>query len=228
MVPGCRAPVALCAAGLVCLAGAGVAGLHQAGQEPQARVTPLGVSPAPAVTADPAAPEVVHPLGRLPGANPTAPTAARVGMTPVLLTLPGNLGEADVVPVGALSTGDLQIPADPAVVGWWAAGAAPGDPAGTVVMAGHLDSKEYGLGFFARLAQLQIGQTITVTDCAGHRTRYAVSSRSEVAKSALPADLFTAGSPGRLVLITCGGSFSRANHYADNVIITGVPVDHPV
>lgn len=227
MFPGSRVPVALFVAGLVCVISAGVVGFHQAGGEPQARVTTWGASPTLAPSAHPLVSDVAHPTGRSRGPSLPARPMARVGMTPVHLSLPSDPEGAAVLPVGALPSGELQIPDNPAEVGWWAGGAAPGDAAGTVVIAGHIDSRQYGLGFFAQLGRLEIGQTVTVTDSAGHQVRYAVSARAEVAKAALPKDLFAGSSPGRLVLITCGGSFSRANHYSDNVIVTAVPLNDP-
>ncbi len=227
MFPGLRAPVALLAAGLACVITAGVLGVHQAGAEPQATVTALGASPTLAPADHALDPDVVHPTARGDSPSSTAPPLARVGTTPVQLLLPTDREGAAVVPVGTLPSGDLQIPDNPAEVGWWAGGAAPGDAAGTVVIAGHLDSRQYGLGFFAQLGRLEIGQTVTVTDSSGQRVRYAVSARAEVAKAALPRDLFSGSSPGRLVLITCGGSFSRADHYSDNVIVTAMPLDNP-
>ena len=227
MFPGSRAPAALFAAGLACVIAAGVLGVHQAGAAPQATVTALGASPAPAPADHALDPDVVHPTGRGAGPSLTAPPLARVGTTPVQLRLPTDPEGAAVVPVGTLPSGELQLPDNPAEVGWWAGGAAPGDAAGTVVIAGHIDSRQYGVGFFAQLGRLEIGQTVAVIDGSGQRVRYAVSARTEVAKAALPRDLFSGDSPGRLVLITCGGSFSRANHYSDNVIVTAMPLDNP-
>jgi hypothetical protein len=40
----------------------------------------------------------------------------------------------------------------------------------------------------------------------------------------LPPEVFAAGGPPRLVLITCGGAFDRSTrHYADNVVVFADP-----
>ena len=49
---------------------------------------------------------------------------------------------AAVVPVLAPG-GALDVPADPQVIGWWSAGPRPGSAAGTVVLAGHVDTAEH-------------------------------------------------------------------------------------
>ena len=45
----------------------------------------------------------------------------------------------------------LRVPENVRHVGWWDGSAYAGDPFGTTVIAGHVDSASEGLGFFARL-----------------------------------------------------------------------------
>jgi hypothetical protein len=40
-----------------------------------------------------------------------------------------------MVPVGVLASGAVELPERPTVLGWYAAGAVPGDSAGTAVIA---------------------------------------------------------------------------------------------
>lgn len=74
---------------------------------------------------------------------------------------------APVDPVAALPDGKAMIPSDAQRVGWWSAGSAPGDPAGSVVLVGHLDTLAGGLGVFYHLLHLTAGQRLVVKDTTG-------------------------------------------------------------
>jgi sortase (surface protein transpeptidase) len=145
----------------------------------------------------------------------------------VALTLPPATTPDPVplVPVGVLASGALQLPERPTVLGWYAGGAVPGDPAGTAVVAGHVDSARYGAGPLEGLLSLRAGDVVAVTDAAGGLHRYAVASRTSIAKPALPPELFRTDGPPQLALVTCGGAFDeRSGSYADNVVVVAVPV----
>jgi hypothetical protein len=132
---------------------------------------------------------------------------------------------ASVVPVGVLPSGELQLPDDPTIVGWWAGGAAPGASAGSVVIAGHVDSHRFGVGTFSVLLHAEVGDLVDVADSVGTVHHYEVDGVSETAKAELPAELFSRDNPPGLVLITCGGEFDHTTrHYADNVIVTARPI----
>ena len=60
-----------------------------------------------------------------------------------------------MVPVGLRADGSLVIPDDPQVVGWWTGGSMAGEPFGSVVLAGHVDSAARGVGVLAGLAGLR-------------------------------------------------------------------------
>ena len=149
-----------------------------------------------------------------------APRAA--GTVPVSVTLPG--ATAPVVPVATGSDGALVIPDPPTTVGWWAPGALAGASTGTTVLVGHVDSAAAGLGTFALLRDLAVGDRVVLTGADGRAPAYRVTARRLLGKAALPADLFAGGGPPRLVLITCGGGFDRTTrHYTDNVIVYAEP-----
>jgi hypothetical protein len=143
------------------------------------------------------------------------------------VTLPGAADPVPLVPVGVLASGALQLPDRPTVLGWFAGGSAPGDAAGTAVIAGHVDSAEYGAGPLEALLSLAAGDVIEVTDVAGGAHRYAVASRESHPKDdgGVPAEVFRRDGPAQLALITCGGAFDeRTGEYADNVVVLAVPV----
>jgi hypothetical protein len=59
----------------------------------------------------------------------------------------------------------------------------------------------------------------------GSARRYEVVARAQHDKRALPTELWRTSGPETLVLITCGGSFDpERRRYADNIVVTAVPV----
>jgi len=149
------------------------------------------------------------------GAAPPAPVVG--------VRLPGDR-TATVVPVTA-TQGALAVPDDPSVLGWWSTGARPGSGVGSVVVDGHVDSARDGLGVFAALRALTVGQRVEVVDQAGRRWSYRVTGRRSYPKTALAdSDVFDQSVSERLVLVTCGGVFDRVTrHYADNVVVYARP-----
>ena len=130
-----------------------------------------------------------------------------------------------MVPVGVDDNGDLAVPADVHAAGWYRYGAWPGASSGSVVIAGHVDSAQQGLGAFRALWSARPGMTISVDLAHGVHLQYRIVSRESFAKTGAPmAALFSTKGAPRLTLITCGGSFDQdALSYKDNVVITAVP-----
>ncbi len=172
-----------------------------------------GHDPATGLEAPPAA------LGR------TAPDQT-VSFRPQRLVLPDGVGAA-VLAESVRADGSLVIPTDPQQVGWWTGGALAGDPFGSVVIAGHVDSARYGLGVLAGLRNVTVGQVLQVR--AGSRIlRYRVVGRSQVrqARLAQDTDIFRQDVAPRLVVVTCGGPFNTMTHrYQDNLIVVATPLD---
>lgn len=174
---------------------------------------------------------VVSPTTPAPADRPEVPTLtapavpARFSAPPTAIILPRH-GPWPTDPIGALPDGRLVIPDDPSRVGWWSGGAAPGDVAGSVVLVGHLDSATHGLGVFAALLDVTLGEPLVVSDSSGRQQRYVVSSRTQIPRAALPAQLFDRSGVRQLVLITCGGRYDRTAHrYDDNIVVVARPTD---
>ncbi len=176
---------------------------------------------------------LLHPY-RLPSSVGVAPPGGTgaVGTATVDTTAPGDVPQrlaiasirvdAPVVPV-SVTAGQLAVPEDGQTIGWWRSGAAPAAGAGTVVLAGHVDTRGGGPGALYRLERLQPGQTAAVTSPAGTET-YRVVARQVFRKGRLPADLFSADGPARLAVVTCGGSFDeRTGTYDYNLVAYAVP-----
>jgi len=156
---------------------------------------------------------------------PVAAASPVAGTVPVSLTLPDRGVTAPVVPVATAPDGGLVLPDPPTTVGWWSPGALAGASTGTTVLAGHVDSAAAGLGTFAVLRQVGVGERVELRGADGRTLAYRVVARRQLEKAELPADLFAHGGPPRLVLITCGGRFDRTTrHYTDNVIVYTEPV----
>jgi hypothetical protein len=157
-------------------------------------------------------------------AEAPAPVPPATGTVPLSLTLPARGVTAPVVPVATGPDGALVIPDPPTTVGWWAPGALAGASTGTTVLAGHVDSAAAGLGTFAVLRDVAVGDRVVLRGADGRAPAYRVTARRRLGKAALPADLFATDGPPRLVLITCGGRFDRTTrHYTDNVIVYAEP-----
>lgn len=115
----------------------------------------------------------------------------------------------------------MAVPADPADVGWFSPGAAPGDAAGDVVFDGHLDWTS-GPAVFWRLGQLKVGDPVTVGTDDGADYNYRVSAVQDVPWDAKPPGLFAKDGPAAVTLITCTGQFD-GRQYLQRHIVTAVP-----
>ena len=121
--------------------------------------------------------------------------------------------------------GVLQIPADVSHVGWWDGSSYAGDPFGSTVIAGHIDSREQGFGFFAQLLLMRPGDLVTVTAGTDAIT-YRVVSTTLIDKQALASDgeALDQHGPHRLVLITCSGQWHpELRSYDSNFVVTAEP-----
>ncbi|HET9257276.1 MAG TPA: class F sortase, partial [Pseudonocardiaceae bacterium] len=166
-------------------------------------------------------PAVRTPLAETPAQPGTLSRVA--GEMPQRLVLPSLRVDAPIVPVQTLADGSLAVPANPAVLGWWSDGAHPGGGRGSVVIDGHVDSAAEGPGALFHLRDLRPGDPVTLrTD---HESRsYAIAAVRSYPKASLPAEVFdTTGAP-RLIIITCGGAFTKqTRQYSDNIVAYAVP-----
>jgi hypothetical protein len=161
-------------------------------------------------------------VAREPRARPATLDAAarRDPAGPTGLVVPSAGIRMPVEPRGVDRRGLMSLPESPAEAGWYRWGAAPRDPRGAVVVAGHVDTAEEGLGPLARAAGLQPGARIVVSGLR-RDTTYRVTSVRRVPKQVLdlPA-LFRRTGPPALHLVTCGGEFDPVRRtYEDNVVV---------
>jgi sortase (surface protein transpeptidase) len=143
---------------------------------------------------------------------------------PVRLAIPAIGVDAPIVPVGLEPDGSMEVPAVDRA-GWYHPTAVwPGMPAGSSVLAAHVD---YGgrRGVFFDLRRVPVGAEVWVLDGQGRARRFVVDTRFQIDKDALAShDLFRVDGSPTLTLITCGGAFdSRSRHYQDNIVVQASP-----
>ena len=159
-----------------------------------------------------------------PASRTSKPPRPRAGPVSIMIRSVGI--DAAVSPVGVDPAGDVAIPVRVGTVGWYRFGALPGAAQGSVVLVGHVDSAQQGVGAFFRLHEIGKGATVRIRMASGTLLHYRVVAREEFRKSAVPLQaLFSLSGVPRLTLVTCGGSFdARRRSYRDNVVVTAVPL----
>ena len=159
------------------------------------------------------------------GPDAVASGPAVAGTVPVAVALPDRHVSAPVVPTATGPDGALAVPDPPSTVGWWSPGALAGATSGTTVLVGHVDSAAAGLGVFAVLRDVAVGERVLLRGADGRTAR--LPGDRPPAGSARPRCPPTCSPPAarpRLALVTCGGRFDRATrHYTDNVVVYAVP-----
>jgi len=156
--------------------------------------------------------------------DPTAPRAPRRHPRPERLEITSVGIDVTVKPVGVSPDGQMALPPNPEVLGWYRFGPSPGGGTGSAVVAGHLDSKRYGLGPLVGLREVDAGDTVGVTRSNGTRRSYTVVEVRRYAKQALPEALFARTGPERLQVITCGGAYlPDRGGYQENLVVTAAP-----
>lgn len=207
------------------------------GPEPSVREAGRGARPAFIAGAQLSPPTVVPPArppSRSRSTDAVQRTSASLDDTsagsrvrrPVRVTLGSIDVDARVRPVGVSDDGQMQLPKDPAVLGWYKHGSSLDESSsGSAVLAGHLDSNRFGLGPLVRLREMRVGDTVRVTLSDGVRTTYRVVRITRYDRQGLPDQLFSRSGSQRLRLITCGGEYDAdAGGYQKNLVITAVPV----
>lgn len=188
---------------------------------PTAVAAPVGPAPVAGAATD-AVPGRADGVGVTSGADRSGTDTATA---PVRLRAPAIDLDAPVVPVGVDAEGAMAVPTRVADVGWYRFGPAPGEPAGSAVLAGHVDDRLQGRGAFAALEDLRPGDEVLVDGATGpvaHRVREVRTW----AKTEVPLDeLFAETGPARLVLVTCDGPFDRERRsYRDNLVVVAEPI----
>lgn len=151
----------------------------------------------------------------------TSPVAPLEPSDPSGLRVPAIDVETDhLLPLQVRSDGELDVPEEPDTVGWYEAGASPGQQGASVIGA-HVDSPT-GPAVFFRLAELRPGDEITVPRADGVDAVFEVYGVEQYDKDDFPTREVYGSTDGRaeLRLVTCGGTFEQDEHgYNSNVVV---------
>lgn len=131
---------------------------------------------------------------------------------------------AAVEPGGVAPDGSAEIPQDPQTIGWYRFGPAPGEPSGSAVLMGHVDSRTGDLGAFAALYDVRAGDEVTVRRADAPPVTYRVVARTRADKDQLPASAFARTGEPVLTMITCAPPFDEERGgYQRNLLVTAIP-----
>ncbi|WP_122262011.1 class F sortase [Ornithinimicrobium cerasi] len=199
---------------------AGPASEEEEAPSPVAESSTATSSPPSGPTPAPAAGSTTPGPGRSSAALPPAQEQA----APVRLSVPSLDLVVEIDGVGVASDGQMEIPEEPDRAGWYRYGPAPGSDAGSVVVAGHVDTTT-GPGAFLDLTRVEEGAEVVVELDDGTSTTYRVVGGEQVAKSDLAVDeIFRRDGDPVLRMVTCSGDWSpRTGSYTDNLVISAVP-----
>ncbi|SFJ75601.1 class F sortase [Streptomyces pini] len=143
---------------------------------------------------------------------------------PVALSIPRLSLDARVQDVGVEDDGTVEIPEDAGQAGWYRYGPAPGAPAGSAVVVGHVDDRTGDLGAFAKLYGVREGDDITVERQGAPPLRYEVTAREVVDQDSLPDEVFRRDGRPVLTLVTCAPPYDReSGGYQKNLLVYAVP-----
>jgi hypothetical protein len=165
-------------------------------------------------------------VGSVP-ANHAGGAGQALQLWPNRIHIPKLDATAPIEKVGTTSTGELDIPLNPKIVGWWSPGARPGARKGTAVIAGHINYAGV-TGTLSAIGTLRPGDRVMVyghRDGATRKLTYRVTGVRTYHKTNLPyRQIFDQHVAGRLALVTCGGPFDAATgNYLDNIVAYAVP-----
>lgn len=138
---------------------------------------------------------------------------------PVRLRIPAIGVDTDLMDLGLLGDGSLEVPPLGFPAGWFTGAPTPGE-LGPAVIAGHVDwaGRE---GVFYRLRDIVPGDEITVRREDGSVAVFRVDRTEIFPKDDFPTDrVFGDIDHAGLRLITCIGTFDRAaRSYVDNIVV---------
>ncbi len=184
-------------------------------------------SPTPTPTPDAGGPDAIAAVPDVPRADAGLGAATAAPTVPPTRVEVPELGiDVSVAEEGVDADGALALSSDPSIASWYRWGPSPWSAAGATVIASHVDSLDYGIGQFARLASAPVGTTISVTAADGRVAGFTVQQVELLSKTQIDWNgVFDRTGTPRLVLVTCGGEFDYdTGHYLSNVIVTAVPI----
>jgi sortase (surface protein transpeptidase) len=137
----------------------------------------------------------------------------------VAISIPRIGVRSTLVELGLDGHGEMEVPRDPALAGWFSGGAAPG-ALGPAIIAGHV-TWDGTPAVFHRLGSMRRSDQVSVTRKDGRTAVFTVNRVARFSKAQFPSqEVYGAIDHAGLRLITCGGTYDAAQHrYLDNVVV---------
>jgi len=144
---------------------------------------------------------------------------AAPGDYPARLRIPTLSINAKVQNVGLGKSGAMAVPTNYTDVGWYKLGPLPGQQ-GSAVMDGHVDNGFALPGVFKYLGNIKVGDEIFVDTKDGRSLRFVVTEiEAYPYKEAPTQKIFARNDRPRLNLITCQGSWVKADKTYDQRLV---------
>ena len=156
----------------------------------------------------------------LPTATPTlTPTPIPI-VRPIKVEIPRLEVSANIVDVGILPGHIMEIPRDPATVGWYKNSFKPGEE-GAAILNGHFDDVNGQPAIFYKLESLIEGDEIIVTTEVATTFKFEVELVFSHPLEDFPEDIVYGEFEGRgLKLITCDGIWNSVQGiYSDRLVV---------
>jgi len=136
------------------------------------------------------------------------------------LKIPSLELDAVIEPVGLTAAGAMEVPKDPADVGWFEQGPRPGE-IGSAVMDGHYGVWKNGtVAVFNRLNELKPGDDLSVEDAAGVISHFVVREVRSYDWDADTSEVFNSSDgKAHLNLITCEGVWNTTQGSYPNRLV---------
>jgi sortase A len=141
--------------------------------------------------------------------------------TPQILDIPSAKVHATIESVGLDAKKRMDVPKQNEHVGWYSLGPKPG-AIGNAVLDGHLDTATGAPAVFYYLEDINIGDTITVTDQKGQVFHFVVTNKQSYPWDNFPLDdIFGPSNTAHLHLITCQGIWNETSHnYSQRLVVS--------
>ncbi len=168
---------------------------------------------------------LVQALWYAPGSDLQVPAAEIVPRTlppaeePVTIRIPRIGIDAKIQQTGVNAKGNMGVPTNYTDVAWYKHGTIPGQ-IGSAVIDGHVDNGLALAGVFKHLDEVQKGDDIFVDTKTGRELHFVVEEVVSYPYKAVPLDkLFSRTDDARLNLITCGGTWVKADKTYDRRLV---------
>ncbi|GAB4072695.1 hypothetical protein GCM10028778_04400 [Barrientosiimonas marina] len=146
-------------------------------------------------------------------------TDPEYGVVPETIQIDSIGVDSAVEEVGMMENGEMAVPDNFRITGWYDRGIKPGER-GSAVIAGHVDDKT-GPGVFFDLEDMQEGDEVEILNDEGDKLVFEVVDKQVFPMDDAPVkDIFGYTSRRMLNLVTCTGAFDRSKGgHVDRLVV---------